>query len=96
MRMLFLLVAATIAISSSAQDLTGIFPFNQDIGNPSLKGSATYDSMMQTYTLKGGGYDVWYAKDEFHYLWEKMNNNFILTADFKLIGEQGNEERKTG
>lgn len=91
---LLLLIPLLIAISSHAQDSVGIFPFNRDIGEPAMKGSAQYDNDTQVYTVKGGGYDVWYNRDEFHYLWKKMSDDFILTATFKLAGEGGNPSSK--
>ncbi|HEX5553676.1 MAG TPA: hypothetical protein VFX43_10555 [Chitinophagaceae bacterium] len=93
---LLLLISLFIVISSHAQDSLGIFPFSRDIGEPAMKGSAQYDNDTQVYTVKGGGYDVWYNRDEFHYLWKKMSDDFILTATFKLAGEGGNPQLKTG
>lgn len=91
-----LLLSLTPAVLSCAQDSVGIFTFNQDIGNPAKKGSAEYDRKTQVYTVKGGGYDIWYNRDEFHYLWNKLNGDFVLTANFELAGEGGNSQLKTG
>ncbi|GAA4305578.1 hypothetical protein [Compostibacter hankyongensis] len=96
MKQLFLLLSSFIALSVHAQDTIGIFPFNKDIGSPKMKGSATYDGVAQAYTLKGGGYDVWYNRDEFRYLWKKMTYDFIVTANFELTGKEGNAQSKVG
>jgi len=75
----------------------GQFATAADIGNPRLKGSATYDEKTQTYTLKGGGYNIWFNHDEFHFLSRKIKGDFLLTANFQLTGnENGNGHRKTG
>ena len=75
----------------------GQFGTAADIGNPKVKGSSAYDEKTQTYTLKGGGYNVWFNHDEFHFLHKKVKGDFLLTANFQLIGnENGNGHRKTG
>lgn len=75
----------------------GEFGVAVDVGNPKVKGSSAYDESTQTYTLRGGGYNIWFNHDEFHFLPRKIKGDFLLTANFQLIGnEQGNGHRKTG
>jgi len=76
--------------------LIGIFQENADIGNPQNAGSAVYNSSDQSYLLKGSGYNIWFARDEFHYLYNKIKGDFILTANFKFEGEGEEPHRKTG
>ncbi len=90
---IFLLFACFI----SAQDIqTGIFQRSSDIGNPKLKGSGYYNKINQEYLLKGGGYNIWFERDEFHYLYNKIKGDFIITANFEFTGEGKNPHRKTG
>ena len=81
---------------SFAQDPVGIFESHADIGKPKLSGSAQYDEATQTYTLKGGGYNIWFNRDEFHYLYKRIKGDFILTADFAFAKEGGNGHKKIG
>ncbi len=74
----------------------GIFDRSVDIGNPKNVGSARYDEATQTYYLKGSGYNIWFNRDEFRYLYKKINGDFILTANFAFTGKEGNEHRKIG
>ena len=74
----------------------GVFTNSADIGNPKNSGSSTYDAGSQTYTLKGSGYNIWFNRDEFQFLYKKMAGDFILTADFEFAGATGNGHRKTG
>ena len=76
--------------------LTGIFQENSDIGNPENKGSAIYNSSDQSYALKGSGYNIWFARDELHFLYNKVKGDFILTANFRFEGEGTEPHRKTG
>ncbi|MEO5891331.1 MAG: hypothetical protein ABIQ31_13845 [Ferruginibacter sp.] len=74
----------------------GIFDKNADIGNPKNSGTARYDEAAQTYYLKGSGYNIWFNRDEFQYLYKKISGDFILTANFAFLGEKGNDHRKIG
>lgn len=97
MKYFFSLVFLFLISSAMAQDNpTGIFQFSADIGNPRNPGSAVYDKSDQSYTLKGSGYNIWFARDEFHYLYTKINGDFILTANFSFEGKGTEAHRKTG
>ena len=79
-----------------AQQTIGIFQNDKDIGSPKLAGAASYDTETQTYTLTGAGYNIWFERDEFHYLYNELEGDFILTANFSFEGEGNNAHRKTG
>lgn len=82
---------------ASAQNVpVGIFQANSDIGNPKKAGSAVYNKADQSYTLKGAGYNIWFERDEFHYLYNKIQGDFLLTANFEFIGKGNNPHRKSG
>ena len=70
-----------------AQHPVGIFDDHADIGNPKLKGNASYDASTQTYHLAGAGTNVWFNRDEFHFLYKKISGDFILTANFDFAGD---------
>ena len=74
----------------------GAFTRAADIGKPKNAGSSTYDPATKTYLLKGSGYNIWFNRDEFHYLYNKMSGDFVLTASFQLQGDSGNAHRKVG
>jgi len=88
-----LLLNATI---SMAQNPVGDFSNHADIGNPKLEGAAAFNVSEQSYHLKGAGYNIWFGRDEFHYAYNKIKGDFILTANFKLIGKGVDPHRKIG
>jgi TolB protein len=92
---LFLFFFAFAAVSAQISPV-GIFQFSYDIGNPKKAGSANYNSTDQVYSLTGSGYNIWFARDEFHYLYDKIKGDFILTANFKFEGKGTESHRKTG
>ncbi len=92
-----LLIFLCSGVVSPAQDKnTGIFKSDSDIGNPKNPGSVKYNEEDQSYTLRGAGYNIWFERDEFNYLFNKITGNFILTANFKFSGKGVNHHRKTG
>jgi hypothetical protein len=82
-------------ITMQAQN-TGKFTGQADVGHPEKSGSATYDGKTKTYLLKGSGYNIWFERDEFHYLYKKMKGDFVVTAHFELLGKGTDPHRKTG
>lgn len=74
----------------------GIFEGHTDIGNPKHAGNAQYNEATQTYTLRGSGYNIWFERDEFHYLYQQRNGDFTATAQFTFVGEGGDPHRKVG
>ncbi len=83
---IFLLVVFT-GYESIAQHPVGIFEDHMDIGNPKLKGSASYDEASQTYNITGAGSNIWFNRDEFQFVYKKMEGDFTLTADFAFTGD---------
>ena len=59
----------------------GIFDAQSDIGGPLVPGSATFDPTTGQYTVNSAGYNIWYTRDEFRYLWKKMSGDISLAAD---------------
>lgn len=91
---IFLIFIYTTACGQT--NAVGVFQYHADIGNPKNKGAASYDEATQTYTIKGSGFNIWFNRDEFHYLYNKLKGNFILTANFAFIGAGRNSHRKIG
>jgi Tol biopolymer transport system component len=87
-----LIFSANLALAQN----TGVFTNRADVGNPKKKGSSVYNSADQSYTMKGSGYNIWFERDEFHYLFNKIKGDFILTANFEFVGKGINPHRKTG
>lgn len=96
MRLPFFLINLLIATIIFAQSPVGIFNNHIDIGKPKLGGSTVYNSEEQTYGLKGAGYNIWFGRDEFQYAFNKVKGDFILTANFKMLGQGVDPHRKIG
>ncbi len=58
----------------------GQFDAQTDIGGPLVPGSASFDPASNTYTINSAGYNIWYQRDEFRYLWKEMTGDVSLAA----------------
>ena len=72
----------------------GIFDGQSDIGSAVIPGSASYDPASKQYTINSAGYNIWYTRDEFRYLWKKMSGDVSLAADVNFPDLNGYGDRK--
>lgn len=72
----------------------GIFEGQSDIGGAMLTGSSSYDSTTGQYAIISAGYNVWYVRDEFRFLWKKMSGDISLAADISFPDSLGYGDRK--
>lgn len=72
----------------------GVFQGQSDIGAAVVPGSAGYDAGTKQYTIKSAGYNIWYSRDEFRYLWSKMSGDLSLAADVTFPDPKGYNDRK--
>jgi hypothetical protein len=72
----------------------GIFDGQSDVGSALVPGSASYDAASGQYTINSAGYNVWYTRDEFRYLWKKMSGDVSLAADITFPDAKGFGDRK--
>jgi TolB protein len=83
---------------ANGRDLSplGVFASQTDVGSPALKGSTVYDPETQSYTLSGAGTNMWFDKDEFHFVYKPMKGDFILHTRTHFLGQGVNAHRKLG
>ena len=72
----------------------GVFEGQSDIGSAVVPGSASYDATTKQYTINSAGYNVWYTRDEFRYLWKKISGDASLAADITFPDPKGYGDRK--
>ena len=72
----------------------GMFEGQSDIGSALVPASAGYDAIRRSYTINSAGYNVWYTRDEFRYLWTKMSGDVSLAADIMYPDPSGFGDRK--
>jgi TolB protein len=88
---IFLFMSAQFVFGDSK---LGIFFRQADIGGVAKPGSVNFDPAKGEYLIAGGGANIWFTNDAFHFVWKKMSGDFTLTADIRWIGTNGNPHRK--
>jgi hypothetical protein len=72
----------------------GAFKGQSDVGAALVPGSSSYDPSTRAYTIVSAGYNVWYNRDEFRYVWKKMSGDVSLAADPTFPDTAGYNDRK--
>jgi hypothetical protein len=72
----------------------GIFDGQSDVGSAVVAGSASFDAAAKQYTVHSAGYNIWYNRDEFRYLWKKMSGDISLAADATFPNSNGYGDSK--
>src|SRR3989449_210359 len=88
------LSAAVCSDVLGAQGPVGIFANQTPVGR--ARGSASYDPQQQTYLVAGSGQNMWDSRDDFRFVWKRINGNFILSTRAHFIGAGAEEHRKIG
>jgi len=74
----------------------GSFEAHGDIGSPALAGGATYNAVSQEYELGAAGVNMWGERDELHFVWKRLEGDFVLRAEVRFLGEGVDPHRKAG
>ena len=72
----------------------GVFEQQTDIGNPSKAGSTVFDSATGSYLVTGGGDNMWFTNDAFHFVWKHLDRDFTLQTAIDWPNAGGNAHRK--
>ena len=87
-------IICAIAISCSKTPDLGIFEGNGDIGNVKYPGSVKFKPSDSSYTVSGGGTNMWFNSDELHYVWKQMSGDVSIAANIQWVGEGVEAHRK--
>jgi hypothetical protein len=72
----------------------GIFDGQTDVGAALVPGSSGYNDVTKQYTIVSAGYNVWYQRDEFRFVWKKMSGDISLATDVYFPDAEGYGDRK--
>lgn len=91
---MILSLASATSIAFAQQKSVGLFEHHGDVGVVAKRGEVKYDDAKKTYLVSGGGENMWFGKDAFHFVWKKASGDVSLAAEVKLLGEGGHAHRK--
>lgn len=95
-RIVFVLCLFTAYSVSAQKTQVGDFVAHLDVGAPKVPGNTTYSKKDKSYIISGGGYNIWFNRDEFQYAFNKLRGDFTLTANFAFVSEGKEAHRKMG
>lgn len=72
----------------------GLFEAHADIGATGQAGSIKFDPKNETYTVTGGGENMWFDKDAFHFVWKRASGNIRIAADIEWPNSGGDPHKK--
>jgi len=81
------------AASAEAPRDASAFEGSADVGSPRRAGTALYDAAQKKHSVTGGGQNMWFARDSFHFVWKKMSGDLTLAADI-TFPEKGVEPHR--
>ena len=91
---LFLFFLLGIQLAYSQESNLGIFQAQGDIGKVGKPGSVEFDPVNGTYKITGGGTNMWFTGDEFHFIWKKASGDISLSANITWPDTMGNPHKK--
>src|SRR5215470_4298815 len=91
--LVFPLVVPNVVAAQDPGNL-GIFEAESDIGVLNQPSKLVYDPAQQTYSITASGENVWFDKDNFHFVWMKVSGDGYFEADVKFLGKGVNPHRK--
>jgi TolB protein len=89
-------LAVAAARTPAQQAPLGLFQGETDVGQVTKRGSVTYDAAREQYTIAGSGANMWFDRDAFHFVWRRIQGNFILIARAQFDGPGVEPHRKFG
>lgn len=88
-----LALAATVSAAPQGQGL-GLFEGQADVGKVGRPGMAALDASGAAFVVAGGGENMWFTNDAFHFAWKRVSGDFTFEAAIEWLGEGGNPHRK--
>jgi len=90
---LIIMLITTLMVNAQP---VGIFDGSSDIGKVKYVGSAQYNKATDLYNVKASGKNLWGTADEFHFVWKKIEGDFILYTRLAFLGNGVDPHRKAG
>jgi len=80
--------------ANTVNEPIGIFQAQSDVGSAVIPGNSHYDPNTNEYTITSAGYNIWYVRDEFRFLWKRYQGDVSLSANISFPDMQGYGDRK--
>jgi WD40 repeat protein len=78
---------------------TGQFEGQTDVGDAcdiGIPGSAVFDAAKNEYRVTASGYNMWFNRDAFYFLYNRLEGDLVMVADINFVGKGKVAHRKAG
>src|SRR5713226_2337726 len=79
-----------VARAQTGAAAVGAFEGHTDVGATRRAGSVEFDAARRSYGVAGGGENMWFTNDAFHFVWKKFSGDVTLAADVAFVAAGGN------
>jgi hypothetical protein len=69
------IVFVSFIVAQSLCAAPGVFEGEGDVGETKHAGSTEFDAARGSYTVVGGGANIWFTNDAFHFVWKKVSGD---------------------
>ena len=87
-------VILLFVLAAGLADNLGLFEAQRDVGVNAKPGSAEYDEKAKSYRVTGGGANMWFKEDAFHFVYLQTSGDVSLSADVAFEGQGVEAHRK--
>ena len=91
-----LLISLLAFTAGCGASTVGMFENQADIGQVQVRGSIAYDPASDSYTITGGGFNIWGQEDAFFFAWNQTDSDLTLIADVDWPEGEKLTHRKAG
>jgi hypothetical protein len=88
------LVGLSPSVAAQEKPVVGIFAGHGDVGDCARAGDVRFDAATHTYTVSGGGENMWFTNDALHFVWKQTSGDATLSARISFPVSGGNAHRK--
>ncbi len=99
MKLFFSVFCLMLLLAGSSPAAIGIFEGQTDVGDAcdiGIPGSAVFDAAKNEYRITASGYNMWFDRDAFHFLYDKVEGDLAMVADINFVGKGKVPHRKAG
>src|SRR5207247_7416014 len=81
-----------LILTASLCAAADLFDGRGDVGATKHAGSVEFDAARRAYTVAGGGANMWFTNDAFHFVWKKMSGDVTLAASIAFVDAEGGSD----
>ncbi|MFH1370629.1 MAG: hypothetical protein ABII09_05015 [Planctomycetota bacterium] len=99
MRQVSSILCLTLLLAGVSTASIGQFEGQTDVGDAcdiGIPGSAVFDAVKNEYRITASGYNMWFNRDAFHFLYNKLEGDLVMTTDINFVGQGKVLHRKAG